>query len=64
VALLHRRASWFTGFAASRKQGLWHDRMELLLHSLKFKMPFSLRPAGAVSLIVAAVGMQHLEDVR
>ena len=28
--------------------------MELLLHSLKFKMPFSLRPAGAVSLIVAA----------
>ncbi|MBT1154012.1 outer membrane protein assembly factor BamE [Aminobacter anthyllidis] len=28
--------------------------MELLLHSLKFKMPFSLRPAGAVSLIVVA----------
>lgn len=31
--------------------------MELLLHSLKFKMPFSLRPASAASLIVAAAAL-------
>jgi len=56
VALLHRRLSWFTAFAAPCKPA---DLMELLLRAQKFKsissprLAFSPKPLGLVSMLVA-----------
>jgi outer membrane protein assembly factor BamE (lipoprotein component of BamABCDE complex) len=50
LALLHRHASWFTGFAAQRK--LRGCDGELLLGALKFKSVFAPVPAGMASLLV------------
>jgi outer membrane protein assembly factor BamE (lipoprotein component of BamABCDE complex) len=52
LALLHRHASWFTGFAAQRK--LRGCDGELLLGALKFKSVLTPFPAGMASLLVAA----------
>jgi outer membrane protein assembly factor BamE (lipoprotein component of BamABCDE complex) len=51
LALLHRHASWFTGFAAQRK--LRGCDGELLLGALKFKSFLMPVPAGMASLLVA-----------
>jgi outer membrane protein assembly factor BamE (lipoprotein component of BamABCDE complex) len=51
VALLHRQASWFTGFAAQRKLRRYNG--ELLLRALNFKSTFTSRPACAISLLLA-----------
>jgi len=51
LALLHRQASWFTGFAAQRK--LRGCDGELLLGALKFKSLTTPVSAGVASLLVA-----------
>jgi outer membrane protein assembly factor BamE (lipoprotein component of BamABCDE complex) len=61
VALLHRRASWFTGFAAPCKVGAARhiakiDLKELLLGSLNFKTIYSPAAVGAACML-AAVGL-------
>ena len=48
--MLHRHASWFTGFAAQRKLRRYSG--ELLLRALNFKSTFSSKPLGAISLLV------------
>jgi outer membrane protein assembly factor BamE (lipoprotein component of BamABCDE complex) len=56
--LLHRRASWFTGFAASRKAGRDVDLgWELLLACQDFKTVFSPRLAGAACLLGTALAL-------
>jgi len=55
LALLHRHASWFTGFAAQRKLRGYDG--ELLLGALKFKSIFAPAPMGAASLLVAVCAL-------
>jgi outer membrane protein assembly factor BamE (lipoprotein component of BamABCDE complex) len=64
AVLLHRRRSWFTGFAARCKisgklpgQSRMPNLKELLLPASKFKTPSLPRSAGAVTLIVAAAAI-------
>jgi outer membrane protein assembly factor BamE (lipoprotein component of BamABCDE complex) len=52
LALLHRHASWFTGFAGQRK--LRGCDGELLLGALKFKSILAPAPMGMASLLIAA----------